>query len=275
MANNINLNKSTSEDNQQKSNSRARKQKFIWKIYNLTNYRSYHAFKKANFRLNVFFTSLVVIGFLACFMSGQFGAILRGLILALLIVYIMSYSWIMTKSRQLRKDSAYALQEMEFESGRYVSSWQLYDGIYNDSGWISLEIAFGRENSYISDIFKLIRKKGKIYPLPAADIKNLKTMIYNLNRMPEQKWLVYGTITDELAKKFIQNGFDLRLMENKYRTKPSRLDYAVATGNWKNALFKYPKNFSAYAFFVDTQQYLSEVKNEKAAKDKSKIISKS
>lgn len=243
-----------------------RRRKKIQAIYNLTNYKSYHAFKKANARLNLFFGVLAMSGLISCFMAGRFGAILRELILALLIVYLLSYSWIMTKSRQLRKDSTTALQEMEFESGAYVSSWQLYDGIYNEDNWISLEIAFGREDSYAADIAKLVRRKGKIYPLPEDDIQNLKTMIFNLNQIQDQKWFVYSTLTDQMARNLIEKGFDLQIMEKKYRTKPSRLDYAVATGDWKKAFFKYPKDFSAYAIFVDERKYRKQLKAKQLKK---------
>lgn len=261
------LNQDLEENNEKENSSRInRKRKTIQKIYNLTNYRSYHAFKKANTRLNIFLGILAIIGFISCFMAGQFGVILRGLILVLLITYMFSYSWIMTKSRQLRRDSTYALQEMEFESGAYVSSWQLYDGIYDDDNCISLEITFGRESSFIVDIIKLIRKKGKFFPLPQNDIRNLQTMIFNLSNITDQNWVVYSTLTDELANKLVKDGFDLRVMSNKYRTKPNRLDYAVATGDWKKAFFKYPRSFTPYVIFVDREKYQDQLKHEEIEK---------
>ena len=107
---------------------------------------------------------------------------------------------------------------------------------------------FFKEKAFLVNVFDLMRKSGKTLPLTKDDIENLKRYIEVLDgsQALRKKFEAYATLSDEMAKTLSDAGILLTRLDNHYRTKPYRWDYARTTGKWSNALFGYPSSWNAY-----------------------------
>ena len=76
-----------------------------------------------------------------------------------------------------------------------------------------------------------MRKNDKTLPLTKDDIENLKRYIEVLDdsQALRKKFEAYATLSDEMVKTLSDAGILLTRLDNHYRTKPYRWDYARTT----------------------------------------------
>lgn len=220
-------------------------------FYNLTHYDSYHAYRQRIYWIRgMLWLALILYLSKGIFVDYQVGYVINDTIIFLLGMYIIFYYTINAKASIMFRDSASVMRKIAF-SGVISNSWNIYDGILKDrdNGAESVEISFFKEKTWITNVLDLIRHKDITLPLTKDDLTNLKDYIGILNNVetPEgKKFRAYATLSNDMVEQLNQAGIELTRLDNRYRTKPFRFDYARATGQWKNSLLGYPTNWSAY-----------------------------
>lgn len=212
-------------------------------LFKATHYRSYHSYRRS---LKVG-KSFLVIGIIFALTSLIPILLLQTLALNIavicLTVYLLTDYWVASKSQMMKKESEQVITSI-FEYANLnekINGWNLFTGIYGSD---SLELTFTNEKSFLGDALRLIRGEESTLPLNENNIEAIK---YFLERQNEQQgFIVYATMTEMMAENFTRRGIVVKQIENKYRSLPSRWDYAVATGRLANALWGYPRDFGAY-----------------------------
>lgn len=256
------------ENKERTTDSRQRTQQFL---YGLFNYNSYHSYKKNLERLEVSFLLLFIIGTIACFIPSKLGNTIITLVFICLILYSFLYTWIMMKSRRVRLESQEIMKKLQLEGNAIVKSWILYDGAYTDDDFVSIEIVFSGDKGIIGNLIHLIKGDQTTLPPTQEDMENLKNLLFNLYSNNQRNWLVYGTLNDDLVKLLEDNDIFVQNMDRKYRTKPSRLDFAVASGRATNALWKFPRTWNVYALGLDIEKYRDELIRKQEEIEKKRI----
>lgn len=237
----------------------------------LTNYSSYHAYRRSlrlsNYYLLLAF--LLALYSLIPIKANSHGTI-TSLVFIMLLAYFFLYYWIMAKAAKLKRDSDHVMLQVAF-NGLLSEGWSIYDGIADDPGQESLEITFTKERPLLTNIWYLAQKKKQTLPLPADDILNLKYYLAQLTNIskPEKKYVAYATLDDGLVEELTSSGIRVDELPRKYKTKPGRWNYAVATGIATNALLGYP-HFSAYMLSVDPLEVFQEVLDETSKRNSKK-----
>ena len=219
-------------------------------LYRLTHYDSYHSYRVRMAIVRSLLWLAVVLYIYKLFIPNyQTDIFVNDIIIFLLGSYLIAYYSVTAKASIMFKDSAYVMRKIAF-SGVISNSWNIYDGILKDpeEGEVSVEITFFKEKAFLVNVFDLMRKSGKTLPLTKDDIENLKRYIEVLDgsQALRKKFEAYATLSDEMAKTLSDAGILLTRLDNHYRTKPYRWDYARTTGKWSNALFGYPSSWNAY-----------------------------
>jgi len=257
------------ENNEEKSDNSRKKYRNL--LYELFNYNSYHSYKKNLRRLEISFIFLFIVGTVGCFMPNKVGNTIVTLVFVGLVLYSFTYTWIMMKSRRIRLVSQEIMKRLQLEGNAVVKSWVLYDGAYTQDDFVSIEIAFSGDKGVINNLSHLIKGDHVTLPPTDEDIQNLKNLLFNLYSNNKQDWLIYGTLDDELIKILEKHEIYVQEMDKKYRTKPGRLDYAVAIGRTTAALWHYPRSWNTYALGLDIEKYRKELIEEQDKIEKKRI----
>lgn len=218
--------------------------------FRATHYRSYHSYLRANRIAKGFLYVAAVFALISLLPFPIF----RGMALSITFFCAMTYLifdyWIVSKSNQMKKDSASVIKEVSAytKTKPEIKGWHIYDGIYSGHDEDSLEVSFVYERTFINNAWKLISGYKKSWPLDSDNIKELK---YFVEKQQEaEQFVVYATLTEQMADNLSRRGFQLKELPHKYCTKPNRWDYAVTTGRMGNALWHFPKRFDAYLIEV-------------------------
>lgn len=236
------------------------KEKLFYLLYRTNNYLTYHQYKRSlNIATGLLMVALIfiVIGFFCIFFSNVLTLVLiSNAVLSILIIYTLMYYYINAKFSRLLKTSKIAMNNLAF-NGMVSESWHIYDGYFSNSETESVEIVFTDEKSYIGNIIQIFLKKSqKTLPLPASDISNLRQYLIKLTDIEDdngKKIVAYGTVSESIAKQLKREGIKLTYLPKKYRCKPGRLNYANAVKDIKAAFWKYPSDFRAAMFEVDSK----------------------
>ncbi|QDR73600.1 hypothetical protein FOD75_10915 (plasmid) [Limosilactobacillus reuteri] len=233
-------------------------------ISKISHYQSYHAYRRSLKWAIRYVILAFVIGCIGVIpnVARTYGQ-LTTLSLIMMITYFFWYYWIMAKSKQMRQDARDAML-MTAMNGIVSDAWRIYDGIYdrpgfpdrNVPGQESLEIVFAQDHSYLRNIYWILKHRPASLPPKPEDIINLKRYLVGLQNLSNEvtQYVAYGSMTDQIARYLATQGIELTPLPKKYVTKPSRWDYAAATGKLKNALWGYPHHFAAYQMVVNEDQ---------------------
>lgn len=202
-------------------------------LYRLTHYDSYHSYRVRMAIVRSLLWLAVVLYIYKLFIPNyQTDIFVNDIIIFLLGSYLIAYYSVTAKASIMFKDSAYVMRRIAF-SGVISNSWNIYDGILKDpeEDEVSVEITFFKEKAFLVNVFDLMRKNGKTLPLTKDDIENLKRYIEVLDgsQALRKKFEAYATLSDEMVKTLSDAGILLTRLDDHYRTKPYRWDYARTT----------------------------------------------
>lgn len=218
-------------------------------IYDILFYRNYHSYKKALGRLKSLGLLIIIMGCAGSFNVGNIGQELMNWTLLSLLVLMLMYYITNIKANRIRRDSKEVKKRVA--STGYISDvWNIYDGIYNVSEEMSLELSFTHERSFIENVWKIFFSKKAAAMLPANDdLKMLKRYVRDIQKLKENSEVninVYATLDQKLKERLEEEGFDLISIERKYISQPLRLDYAGDYKDKKKLISYNRKNFGAY-----------------------------
>lgn len=254
-------------DNLSENQNKRMRGKLISGAYKATHYQSYHSYRRSIGFSKVLLYLSAIFGIIAFVFSFSSLTFISGVALNLFAFNAVSYFlfdyWISSKHTQMKKDSQTALNEIGAAAGVHgkIDSWFLYDGIYVDERNDSLEIAFTKERTFLGNIIRLVKKQSTL-PLNEDAIKALR--FYLLKQQENEVYITYATLSADMVDDFEERGIQCEEIPNRFRCKPSRWDYASATGNFANALWSYPRTFKAYTLTVDVEK--EHHRNEKYQK---------
>ena len=232
-------------------------------IYKTTHYQTYHSYHKAL----RFASKLLILAFLIEFISFFPWIVNKTLLssigLLLFVIYLLYYYWIMSKARGLKADSK-KVMEMIAVNGYVCKSWSIYDGLFTTTNHESLEIAFSKEHTYLYNLWTIFKHKNHILPPSSKDIEGLKNYLFNLSKIDNNgiHYVAYATLTSTEAELLRSYNIILTSINNRFVTKPNRIDFAAGMGELKYALTKFPKDFKAYLLSVDNAEFLNEQKEK-------------
>lgn len=215
--------------------------------YKAGQYKTYHAYRRAEKRANWIAGIAVLSLFVLPLVLFQVFAIDVAIILmTIYMLYIVNISY---RSGQIKADSKAALNQIaaNYRKKVKIKGWNIYDGVYDEDGE-SIEISFFKERSFINNVYRLIRGNSYTVPLEQDDFDVLKFFVEQQQK--SNAFVVYTTMPLAVKNDFEKRGFELTEINNRYRNKPGRWDYAAATGFLVNALWHYPKTFKAYTLKV-------------------------
>lgn len=219
-------------------------------LYRLTHYSSYHAYRrKLSLVRGILWFALIlfVLGTILENYRTQF--VVYNSVIFLLGIYLIGTYTVTAKASVMFKDSAKVMQSIAFE-GVVSHSWNIYDGIYGNpnSGEYSVEIVFTKEKAFLTSLINILRKKPSTLPLVKEDVLNLRDYVQILTayKTEERSFKVYSTLSDKMAEELAAYGMNLTQIENRYRDKPFRWDYARATGKIGDAFAGYPRDWKVY-----------------------------
>lgn len=263
-------NKDEELDNEKES-TRSSSRKYSNFLYELFNYNSYHSYKRNLRRLEISFIFLFIVGTIACFIPNKLGNTIITLVFICLILYSFLYTWIMMKSRRVRLESQEIMKKLQLEGNAVVRSWILYDGAYTEDYFVSIEVAFSGDKGVINNLTHLVKGDQTTLPPTQEDIQHLKNLLFNLYSNNQRDWLIYGTLNDNLVRLLEKNDIIVQEMDRRYRTKPSRLDYAVASGRATAALWNFPHSWNVYALGLDIEKYRDSLIHEQDKIERKRI----
>lgn len=244
-------------------------------IYKTTHYQTYHSYHKAL----RFASKLLILAFLIEFISFFPWIVNKTLLssigLLLFVIYLLYYYWIMSKARGLKADSK-KVMEMIAVNGYVCKSWSIYDGLFTTTNHESLEIAFSKEHTYLYNLWTIFKHKNHILPPSSKDIEGLKNYLFNLSKIDNNgiHYVAYATLTSTEAELLRSYNIILTSINNRFVTKPNRIDFAAGMGELKYALTKFPKDFKAYLLSVDNAEFLNEQKEKLNNKQHEKELNK-
>ena len=244
-------------------------------IYKTTHYQTYHSYHKAL----RFASKLLILAFLIEFISFFPWIVNKTLLssigLLLFVIYLLYYYWIMSKARGLKADSK-KVMEMVAVNGYVCKSWSIYDGLFTTTNHESLEIAFSKEHTYLYNLWTIFKHKNHILPPSSKDIEGLKNYLFNLSKIDNNgiHYVAYATLTSTEAELLRSYNIILTSINNRFVTKPNRIDFAAGMGELKYALTKFPKDFKAYLLSVDNAEFLNEQKEKLNNKQHEKELNK-
>lgn len=244
-------------------------------LYKTTHYRTYHSYHKAL----AFSSKILILAFLLELISFLPWVINSSLIssigLLLFVIYLLYYYWIMSKARGIKADSK-KVMEMISVNGYVCKSWRIYDGIFVTTNHESLEIAFSKEHTYLYNLWTIFKHKNHILPPSSKDIEGLKNYLFNLSKIDNNgiHYVAYATLTSTEAELLRSYNIILTSINNRFVTKPNRIDFAAGMGELKYALTKFPKDFKAYLLSVDNAEFLNEQKEKLNNKQHEKELNK-
>lgn len=221
--------------------------KTLKRTYKAGQYKSYHAYKRAEKRANCIAGIGVISFFLLPLVLLQVFAIDVAIIL--MTIYMLYSVNISYRAGQIKADSKTALNQIaaNYRKKVKIKGWSIYDGIYDEEGE-SVEISLVNEQPFINNVYRLIRGNSYTVPLEQDDFEVLKFFVEQQQK--GNAFVVYTTMPLAVKNDFEKRGFELTEISNRYRNKPGRWDYAAATGFLVNALWRYPKTFKAYTLKV-------------------------
>lgn len=123
-------------------------------IYNLTNYRSYHAYRVRLSVVRSFLWLAVSFWIIRIFTSNAAAEFaINDIIIFLLAAYVIGSYFVVAKASAMFKDSKQVMQELAF-SGQESFSWNIYDGILKnkENENDSVEIIFFREKAFLTSL---------------------------------------------------------------------------------------------------------------------------
>ena len=232
-------------------------------IYKTTHYQTYHSYHKAL----RFASKLLILAFLIEFISFFPWIVNKTLLssigLLLFVIYLLYYYWIMSKARGLKADSK-KVMEMIAVNGYVCKSWSIYDGLFTTTNHESLEIAFSKEHTYLYNLWTIFKHKNHILPPSSKDIEGLKNYLFNLSKIDNNgiHYVAYATLTSTEAELLRSYNIILTSINNRFVTKPNRIDFAAGMGELKYAFTKFPKDFKAYLLSVDNAEFINEQKEK-------------
>lgn len=244
-------------------------------IYKTTHYQTYHSYHKAL----RFASKLLILAFLIEFISFFPWIVNKTLLssigLLLFVIYLLYYYWIMSKARGLKADSK-KVMEMIAVNGYVCKSWSIYDGLFTTTNHESLEIAFSKEHTYLYNLWTIFKHKNHILPPSSKDIEGLKNYLFNLSKIDNNgiHYVAYATLTSTEVELLRSYNIILTSINNRFVTKPNRIDFAAGMGELKYALTKFPKDFKAYLLSVDNAEFLNEQKEKLNNKQHEKELNK-
>lgn len=244
-------------------------------IYKTTHYQTYHSYHKAL----RFASKLLILAFLIEFISFFPWIVNKTLLssigLLLFVIYLLYYYWIMSKARGLKADSK-KVMEMIAVNGYVCKSWSIYDGLFTTTNHESLEIAFSKEHTYLYNLWTIFKHKNHILPPSSKDIEGLKNYLFNLSKIDNNgiHYVAYATLTSTEAELLRSYNIILTSINNRFLTKPNRIDFAAGMGELKYAFTKFPKDFKAYLLSVDNAEFINEQKEKLNNKQHEKELNK-
>ena len=244
-------------------------------IYKTTHYQTYHSYHKAL----RFASKLLILAFLIEFISFFPWIVNKTLLssigLLLFVIYLLYYYWIMSKARGLKADSK-KVMEMIAVNGYVCKSWSIYDGLFTTTNHESLEIAFSKEHTYLYNLWTIFKHKNHILPPSSKDIEGLKNYLFNLSKIDNNgiHYVAYATLTSTEAELLRSYNIILTSINNRFVTKPNRIDFAAGMGELKYAFTKFPKDFKAYLLSVDNAEFINEQKEKLNNKQHEKELNK-
>ena len=244
-------------------------------IYKTTHYQTYHSYHKAL----RFASKLLILAFLIEFISFFPWIVNKTLLssigLLLFVIYLLYYYWIMSKARGLKADSK-KVMEMIAVNGYVCKSWSIYDGLFTTTNHESLEIAFSKEHTYLYNLWTIFKHKNHILPPSSKDIEGLKNYLFNLSKIDNNgiHYVAYATLTSTEAELLRSYNIILTSINNRFVTKPNRIDFAAGMGELKYAFTKFPKDFKAYLLSVDNAEFINEQKEKLHNKQHEKELNK-
>ena len=241
-------------------------------IYKTTHYQTYHSYHKAL----RFASKLLILAFLIEFISFFPWIVNKTLLssigLLLFVIYLLYYYWIMSKARGLKADS----KKVIAVNGYVCKSWSIYDGLFTTTNHESLEIAFSKEHTYLYNLWTIFKHKNHILPPSSKDIEGLKNYLFNLSKIDNNgiHYVAYATLTSTEAELLRSYNIILTSINNRFVTKPNRIDFAAGMGELKYAFTKFPKDFKAYLLSVDNAEFINEQKEKLNNKQHEKELNK-
>lgn len=238
-------------ENDAKTETNSMKNKLVNGAYHATHYRTYHSYRRSIVIAKVF----LYLGFIFTVLGlipinvNQLAPL--NIAIFFYTTYLLYTYWSVSKNTTAKRDSRTVVSQFANASGvkGNVKGWSLYDGAYSDNDKESLEIVLTYERTFLGDALRLIRGEEPTLPLNDTDIEVLK--FYLKKQQENNLFITYATIPENLAENFSRRGIKLTEISNKFRSRPSRWDYAVATGRMTNALWHFPRNFKAYLLSID------------------------
>lgn len=181
----------------------------------------------------------------------------------------------MSKARGLKADSK-KVMEMIAVNGYVCKSWSIYDGLFTTTNHESLEIAFSKEHTYLYNLWTIFKHKNHILPPSSKDIEGLKNYLFNLSKIDNNgiHYVAYATLTSTEAELLRSYNIILTSINNRFVTKPNRIDFAAGMGELKYAFTKFPKDFKAYLLSVDNAEFINEQKEKLNNKQHEKELNK-
>lgn len=244
-------------------------------LYKTTHYRTYHSYNKAL----AFSSKILILAFLLELISFLPWVINSSLIssigLLLFVIYLLYYYWIMSKARGIKADSK-KVMEMISVNGYVCKSWRIYDGIFVTTNHESLEIAFTQEHSFLYDLWLIFSHKKPVLPPDSQEINGLKNYLFKLSQIDNNgiHYVAYATLTSTEAELLRSYNIILTSINNRFVTKPNRIDFAAGMGELKYAFTKFPKDFKAYLLSVDNAEFINEQKEKLNNKQHEKELNK-
>lgn len=219
--------------------------------FRATHYGSYHSYRRSAKIAKGFLYVALIFALISLISIPIFRGMALSITFFCVITYLIWDYWITSKSYQMKKDSAQVVKEVSAyaKTKARINGWNIYDGIYQDRNEDSLEISFVRERTFINNVWQLIKGREKTWPLNKDNLEGLK---YFVEKQQEaEQFVVYTTLTEQMADNLNRRGFKLKELPHRYCTKPNRWDYAVTTGRMGNALWHFPRRFDAYLIEVN------------------------
>lgn len=237
--------------------------------YKATHYQSYHSFRRSVGLSKILLYLAFFCGLVAFIPITMIQGLALNIFALCLVSYVLFDYWVTSKQSKMKQDSRTALNEISAVAGvkGIIKSWHLYDGVFTEGSNDSLEIAFTKERSFLGNVILLIRKTKPAFPLDSDSMKVLRFFL--LKQQENNLFISYATLSDEMVENFEERGIECEQISRRFRSKPSRWDYAVATGKVTNALWHYPRTFNAYLLSVDEES--EKLRREEEAKKKKEI----
>lgn len=229
-----------------------------------THYSSYHSYRRSLRWANFYLIFTFLVGFVSLLpIPPKTANTISSIFLILLLIYFFIYYWIISKSRRLKRDAALVKLEVAY-NGIISDGWNIYDGIYDEGGVLSLELAFTRERTFLVNLWFTLRKKKQTIPLNEDDLFNLKYYLYGLMNISANgtTYVAYATLSPELVDELATAGIMVNEITWYYKSKPGRWDYATATGKIRNAIFSYPQ-FHPYLLSINRASFEKELEEQK------------